>query len=64
MPMVSQADTILRLNRALAGHYRIEGEVGSGGMATVYLAQDLRHDRTVAALAGPRPDPDPAHRTI
>ena len=33
---------------ALADRYRIERELGQGGMATVYLAQDLRHDRKVA----------------
>jgi hypothetical protein len=33
---------------ALADRYRIERELGAGGMATVYLAQDLRHDRKVA----------------
>jgi Tol biopolymer transport system component len=37
-----------RLRAALADSYRIEREVGSGGMATVYLAQDLKHDRQVA----------------
>jgi serine/threonine-protein kinase len=37
-----------RLSFALADRYRIEREVGAGGMATVYLAQDLRHDRKVA----------------
>ncbi|MGH7514480.1 MAG: serine/threonine-protein kinase, partial [Gemmatimonadales bacterium] len=37
-----------RLQSALADRYRIEGEIGAGGMATVYLAQDLRHDRKVA----------------
>jgi serine/threonine-protein kinase len=37
-----------RLAAALADHYRIEKEIGSGGMATVYLAQDLKHDRQVA----------------
>ena len=37
-----------RLTAALAARYRIEGELGAGGMATVYLAQDLRHDRKVA----------------
>ena len=33
---------------ALSDRYRIESEIGSGGMATVYLAQDLKHDRRVA----------------
>jgi len=37
-----------RLNTALADRYRIERLLGAGGMATVYLAQDLRHDRHVA----------------
>jgi serine/threonine-protein kinase len=37
-----------RLQVALSDRYRIEGEIGAGGMATVYLAQDLRHDRKVA----------------
>ena len=32
----------------MAGRYHIEGELGAGGMATVYLAQDLRHERAVA----------------
>jgi serine/threonine-protein kinase len=36
------------LVRALADRYRIERELGQGGMATVYLAQDLKHDRKVA----------------
>jgi len=42
------SDTIDRLTTALADRYRIEREVGQGGMATVYLAQDLKHDRKVA----------------
>jgi len=37
-----------RLARALADRYRIERELGQGGMATVYLADDLRHRRKVA----------------
>jgi serine/threonine-protein kinase len=37
-----------RLNLALADRYAIERELGSGGMATVYLAQDLKHSRQVA----------------
>jgi len=37
-----------RLSAALSDRYRIERELGQGGMATVYLAQDLRHDRRVA----------------
>jgi Tol biopolymer transport system component/tRNA A-37 threonylcarbamoyl transferase component Bud32 len=37
-----------RLAAALADRYRIERPLGQGGMATVYLAQDLKHDRQVA----------------
>jgi serine/threonine-protein kinase len=37
-----------RLSAALAERYRIERELGQGGMATVYLAHDLKHDRKVA----------------
>ncbi len=37
-----------RVNTALAGRYRIERHLGAGGMATVYLAEDLKHDRKVA----------------
>jgi eukaryotic-like serine/threonine-protein kinase len=37
-----------RLGLALADRYRIQRELGHGGMATVYLAQDLRHERLVA----------------
>ncbi len=37
-----------RLNAALISRYRIDRELGAGGMATVYLAHDLKHDRDVA----------------
>ena len=37
-----------RLTAALADRYTIERELGAGGMATVYLAQDLKHHRQVA----------------
>ncbi len=39
---------IALLNAALGGRYSIEQELGQGGMATVYLADDLRHERKVA----------------
>ena len=42
------SEIIERLRRALADRYAIERELGAGGMATVYLADDLRHDRKVA----------------
>ncbi|MEO7966465.1 MAG: protein kinase [Gemmatimonadaceae bacterium] len=41
-------DALQRLTEALAGHYRVEREIGAGGMATVYLAYDERHERRVA----------------
>jgi serine/threonine protein kinase len=37
-----------KLQTALAGRYQLERELGAGGMATVYLAQDIRHARRVA----------------
>jgi Tol biopolymer transport system component/tRNA A-37 threonylcarbamoyl transferase component Bud32 len=40
--------TVERLRASLADRYRIERELGQGGMATVYLAQDLKHNRKVA----------------
>jgi len=41
-------DVLPRLTEALADRYRLERELGQGGMATVYLAQDIRHNRRVA----------------
>src|SRR6266508_2061412 len=42
------SDSLQRLTAALSDRYRIERELGSGGMAAVYLAQDIKHDRRVA----------------
>jgi eukaryotic-like serine/threonine-protein kinase len=42
------SDVATRLSTALADRYRIERELGAGGMATVYLAHDSKHDRDVA----------------
>ena len=48
MNVASNQSTEERLRSALADRYTIEREIGSGGMATVYLAEDLKHDRQVA----------------
>ncbi|WP_411282022.1 protein kinase domain-containing protein [Gemmatimonas sp.] len=42
------SDPLSHIRSALADRYRVERELGAGGMATVYLAHDLRHDRDVA----------------
>ena len=42
------ADVRHRLEAALSGRYQVHGEIGSGGMGTVYVADDLKHDRPVA----------------
>ena len=44
----SRPGPVDRLNAALEGRYRIERELGQGGMATVFLAHDIKHDRKVA----------------
>ena len=41
-------DAYDRLKSALADRYTLEREIGRGGMATVYLAEDLKHERQVA----------------
>ena len=41
-------DVLTQLAQALRDRYRVERELGAGGMATVYLAHDLRHERSVA----------------
>ncbi len=47
LPLDTSAN-IDTLNRALAGSYTVEREVGRGGMATVYAARDVKHGRRVA----------------
>ncbi len=42
------SDTLERLTSALAARYRIQEEIGAGGMATVFLADDIKHERKVA----------------
>ena len=44
----AMSDAMARLSAALADRYRIERELGAGRMATVYLAEDLKHQRKVA----------------
>ncbi len=47
-PTVTARDHAARIASSLAGRYSIEQELGRGGMATVYLAEDLKHRRKVA----------------
>ena len=45
---MAEPDAVNRLNAALEGRYRIEQKLGEGGMAAVYLTEDIRHGRKVA----------------
>jgi len=45
------------LRTSLVDRYRLDRELGAGGMATVYLAHDLKHDRDIAI---PKVNPRPA----
>ena len=47
-PGAAVNDAVQRLNNSLAGKYSVDREIGRGGMATVYLAQDVKHEREVA----------------
>ena len=50
--MRAVASTLPQLLRgALAGRYALERELGRSGMATVYLAEDVRHRRKVAVVS-------------
>ena len=47
------SEVTARLSTALADRYQIERHLGEGGMATVYLAEDLKHRPKVAVSTGP-----------
>ena len=46
-PAAGREAVLARLGRSLAGRYRVERVLGEGGMATVFLARELKHDRPV-----------------
>src|SRR2546422_6213250 len=50
VPSDPMSDALERLGAALAEHYAIERQIGAGGMATVYLARDLRSEEHTSEL--------------
>ena len=63
------SDPVTRLNAALEGRYAIERELGECGMATVYLAEDIKHelplfDSGVEALKLPCEPPNQVERKL
>ena len=58
-------DVLSKLRNALSGRYEIAHELGRGGMATVYLARDLKHHRQVALkVLHPRSGREPRPRAV
>ncbi len=47
-PRIVMSESFERLKSALSDRYEVQRELGQGGMATVYLAHDVRHKRNVA----------------
>ncbi|MEK7401474.1 MAG: hypothetical protein AABZ80_03835, partial [Gemmatimonadota bacterium] len=47
-PRIVDVDVLAQLSNALRDRYAVDREIGRGGMATVYLARDVRHNRKVA----------------
>ena len=56
-------DDLDRLKAALSARYALERELGRGGMATVYLARDLKHDRRSRSRCGAPSSPPRSGRS-
>jgi len=56
------SEAITRLNAALEGHYRIGSELGEAGIATVYLAEDIKLSPQVTTTRCSRMDREPGPR--
>lgn len=57
-------DLRAKLSAALAGRYELDREIGAGGMATVFLARDVKHDRKVAMKVVHPKTPDDRHDAL